>query len=286
MLRSRSRTTGPDCGWPCRSPDPCPSAGFLRRLQASQLCGARRQPSVFLLFRCQGAAKRPILLPFRQNYHPSWINKFPAAPIGFGHGGAAPIADIGAQVRGGLPAGGRATANYAIYVANGPELITGGHGDEHGNGPDEFATAVQVVAHHPGVGDEHADEVAGEHVDDVADDHGDEGDDHAEDVPDEHVEDVAVDIETEGTTADLGDTKDFGGRLGLVMPFLSTLEIGVSAAAGQVPIVSNGPLIGEPECDYSVFGADFSYQNDGRLDLRGQWILQKVDAAAASTLVP
>jgi len=58
---------------------------------------------------------------FRQNLHPSWINKLPSAPPGFGHDGAAPISDLGLQVRGGFPIGGVRT-NYAVYVSNGPEL--------------------------------------------------------------------------------------------------------------------------------------------------------------------
>lgn len=58
---------------------------------------------------------------FRQNLHPSWINKLPSAPPGFGHDGAAPIADVGLQLRGGVPLGG-VRGNYAIFVGNGPEL--------------------------------------------------------------------------------------------------------------------------------------------------------------------
>ena len=58
---------------------------------------------------------------FRQNLHPSWINKLPSAPPGFGHDGAAPVADIGLQLRGGFPVGGVRT-NYAVYVGNGPEM--------------------------------------------------------------------------------------------------------------------------------------------------------------------
>lgn len=60
---------------------------------------------------------------FRQNLHPSWINKLPTAPPGFGHDGAAPVSDLGMQLRGGIPVGGMRT-NYAVYVGNGPELIT------------------------------------------------------------------------------------------------------------------------------------------------------------------
>ena len=60
---------------------------------------------------------------FRQNLHPSWVNKLPSAPPGFGHDGAAPVSDIGMQLRGGFPVGG-IRSNYAVYVSNGPELIS------------------------------------------------------------------------------------------------------------------------------------------------------------------
>lgn len=58
---------------------------------------------------------------FRQNLHPSWINKLPSAPPGFGHDGAAPTSEVGIQLRGGFPLGG-IRSNYAIYVGNGPKL--------------------------------------------------------------------------------------------------------------------------------------------------------------------
>lgn len=58
---------------------------------------------------------------FRQNLHPSWINKQVSAPPGFGHDGAAPTSDIGLQARGGFPIG-NMFANYAVYASNGPEL--------------------------------------------------------------------------------------------------------------------------------------------------------------------
>ena len=60
---------------------------------------------------------------FRQNLHPSWINKLASAPPGFGHDGAAPVSDVGFQARGGFPMG-NMFANYAAYVSNGPELIS------------------------------------------------------------------------------------------------------------------------------------------------------------------
>lgn len=59
---------------------------------------------------------------FRQNLHPSWINKLPSAPPGFGHDGAAPVSETGLQLRGGFPLAGIRT-NYAVYVGNGPELV-------------------------------------------------------------------------------------------------------------------------------------------------------------------
>ena len=68
---------------------------------------------------------------FRQNLHPSWINKFASAPPGFGHDGAAPAADIGLQLRGGVNVFGNRTLTYAGYVANGPKLI-GEDGEIHG----------------------------------------------------------------------------------------------------------------------------------------------------------
>ncbi len=67
---------------------------------------------------------------FRQNLHPSWINKLPTAPVGFGHDQAAPIADVGMQLRGGIPLGGTMFSNYALFVSNGPILELNEDGDE------------------------------------------------------------------------------------------------------------------------------------------------------------
>jgi len=58
---------------------------------------------------------------FRQNLHPTWINKMASPPPGFGHDGAAPVSDLGVAVRGGYPFG-KVRANYALFVSNGPEL--------------------------------------------------------------------------------------------------------------------------------------------------------------------
>ncbi|HEX9626339.1 MAG TPA: porin [Acidiferrobacterales bacterium] len=66
---------------------------------------------------------------FRQNLHPAWINKLPSAPLGFGHEGAAPLSDVGLQLRGGVPLG-PAKVNYAVYTGNGPKLELNGVGTE------------------------------------------------------------------------------------------------------------------------------------------------------------
>lgn len=66
---------------------------------------------------------------FRQNLHPSWINKLPSAPPGFGHDGAAPISEVGVQLRGVAPMGNR-RLNYAFYLGNGPK-IEGEDGEIH-----------------------------------------------------------------------------------------------------------------------------------------------------------
>ncbi|WP_345989023.1 porin [Sulfurimonas sp. HSL1-2] len=58
---------------------------------------------------------------FRQNLHPSWINKLPTEPIGFGEDGAAPISFTGLGLRGGLPLG-ALPSNYTLFVANAPVL--------------------------------------------------------------------------------------------------------------------------------------------------------------------
>ena len=42
---------------------------------------------------------------FNERFHPSWINPLPVNPLGMGHGGPLPAAELGIQVRGGLQAG-------------------------------------------------------------------------------------------------------------------------------------------------------------------------------------
>jgi len=66
---------------------------------------------------------------FVQNLHPSWINKLPSAPVGFGHDGAAPSSNIGIALRGGFPKVGNIRSNYAIFVANAPTFGIAADGD-------------------------------------------------------------------------------------------------------------------------------------------------------------
>lgn len=61
---------------------------------------------------------------FIPNLHPAWINRFPSRPLGAGHGGILPTADIGAELRGASYLGSMKT-NYSIYVVNGPQLNDG-----------------------------------------------------------------------------------------------------------------------------------------------------------------
>jgi len=162
---------------------------------------------------------------FRQNGHPSWINKLPSHPIGFGDGGAVLLNDIGVQARGGFIAGNTAM-NYAVYVGNGPEL--------------------------------RFEESDGE---------------------------IEPELASEGYPQDPGNNKVLGGRFG-VRP-IPNLEIGASGGLGQVPVSESGELVaGEPQRDWRVLGVDASYQLGGKLDLRAEWIQQRVDADAGSALLP
>lgn len=75
---------------------------------------------------------------FRQNFHPSWINKLPSAPPGFGHDGAAPVSEVGVQLRGVAPMG-NSRLNYALYLGNGPK-IEGEDGEIHAVEAEGFAS--------------------------------------------------------------------------------------------------------------------------------------------------
>lgn len=76
---------------------------------------------------------------FQERLHPSWINRLTDAPPGFGHDGVQPTAEMGLQLRGGIPLG-RSRVTYALAVGNGPRLDGAGGvmtegfgGDDNGN---------------------------------------------------------------------------------------------------------------------------------------------------------
>jgi len=59
---------------------------------------------------------------FQQHLHPSWINKLPDRPAGFVEdGGNEPLTEVGVMARGAFPLG-TMTADYAVFVGNGPRL--------------------------------------------------------------------------------------------------------------------------------------------------------------------
>jgi hypothetical protein len=60
---------------------------------------------------------------FRQNFHPSWINKLPSKPLGFDDGGAAPLTATGVELRGGVNFGTGWSGNYVLFAGNGPRLV-------------------------------------------------------------------------------------------------------------------------------------------------------------------
>lgn len=66
---------------------------------------------------------------FVQNQHPSWINKLPNTPLGFGHDGAAPTSNIGIALRGGLPKILNIRSNYALFISNAPTFGKAADGD-------------------------------------------------------------------------------------------------------------------------------------------------------------
>jgi len=66
---------------------------------------------------------------FVQNIHPSWINKLPSAPLGFGHDGAAPTSNLGIALRGGLPKIADTRSNYVVFISNAPSFGVADDGD-------------------------------------------------------------------------------------------------------------------------------------------------------------
>jgi hypothetical protein len=68
-----------------------------------------------------------ILVPFGTFFdrlHPSWINKLPTVPLGYGHDGLLPTSDLGIELRGASFLAGMRT-NYSLYLTNGPRIEDG-----------------------------------------------------------------------------------------------------------------------------------------------------------------
>ncbi|MEQ8681163.1 MAG: hypothetical protein RID25_15485 [Cyclobacteriaceae bacterium] len=80
-----------------------------------------------------------ILIPFGiffDRLHPSWINRLPTVPLGYGHDGVLPTSDLGAELRGASYLGGM-KFNYSIYAMNGPRIEDG----------EEEADEVGMIVH-------------------------------------------------------------------------------------------------------------------------------------------
>jgi len=60
---------------------------------------------------------------FMERLHPSWVNRMPTKPLGFGHDGIAPMSGVGVELRGAFRVG-ASTMNYSFYTTNGPTLKT------------------------------------------------------------------------------------------------------------------------------------------------------------------
>jgi hypothetical protein len=60
---------------------------------------------------------------YHRHFDPSWINKLPFDPLVYGDGGIAPDSAVGVFAIGAVPVD-HAMANYAVYITNGPALIT------------------------------------------------------------------------------------------------------------------------------------------------------------------
>jgi hypothetical protein len=60
---------------------------------------------------------------FADRLHPGWINKLPSQPLAVGEEGISPWSESGVQASGGFSAG-ASKFNYAVYLTNGPRLVT------------------------------------------------------------------------------------------------------------------------------------------------------------------
>ena len=77
-----------------------------------------------MTMRLVGAGKFSVpFTAYHNHLDPSWINKLPIDPLVYGDGGIAPDTGVGVFVTGAVPCR-RAMFNYAVFLTNGPALIT------------------------------------------------------------------------------------------------------------------------------------------------------------------
>lgn len=176
---------------------------------------------------------------FRQNLHPSWINKLPSAPIGFGHDQAAPTDSVGMQLRGGFPVG-ETRFNYAVFVGNGPEFEGGEEDAEEEDGHDE--------------------------EEEEEDSHDDDAEPLLFSSFTRSVGHSGSGFELETSPTDNNSNKVFGGRLGFLP--IPNFEIGLSGATGDA-------FTTEGDRDYDVYGADMVFQHDSA-ELRGEYVMTSI----------
>ncbi len=60
---------------------------------------------------------------FIDRLHPSWINRLPDKPVALGEQGLMPEGEIGVQLHGAIPIS-SSSLQYALFVSNGPQLLT------------------------------------------------------------------------------------------------------------------------------------------------------------------
>ncbi len=183
---------------------------------------------------------------FRQNLHPSWINKLPSAPPGFGHDGAAPVSELGIQLRGGFPLGSIRT-NYALYVGNGPELKAEAEGAA---GETEFEYELDGIDAEAFSSDGDGEKVFGGRIGIIP-------------VP-------GLEIGLSGATGKATITE------------LEAVSIDAGFLGGTAEDAEGG-IGSEPDRDYDVYGADFALQWRN-LDTRGEYVKSKVDDESGSVV--
>lgn len=89
-------------------------------------------------------------------------------------------------------------------------------------------------------------------------------------------------VEAEGFARDAEESKVWGGRVSLVPA--AGLEIGASAAQGKAAITRSDEQAIEADAkrDYEALGLDFGWKWSKNLDLRGEYIQQKIGDAPMS----